>query len=143
MCIRDRTSSSSTIRLIDSSDGNAPANSKYSLYTYNNGSAVASGDEVSRLYLEDTTFFVGIDNASQGNNSSLDVSTATGTMAAKTTSTNLKVFVIFRDTDTDAAFVVYATGNLVGGAGSEDVVYLADNTLDEVSGDNPTPVAEQ
>lgn len=31
---------------------------------------------------------------------------------------------------------MYAADNLEGGASSEDVVYLADNTLDEVSGDN-------
>ena len=124
------TSSSSTIRLDANTTGS------YGLNTYDDGSAVDSGDIVDRLYLDDTTFFVGIDNATDNTNSSLDVSTATGTMSAKTTSTNLKVFVIFRDGDSDAAFVVYAAGNLVGGANSEDIVYLADDAADAVGGGN-------
>ena len=114
------TSSSSTIRLDASTTGS------YGLATYNDDKTIST---VSRLYLDDSTFFVGIDNATatSENNDSLDVSTATGYMAAKTSSKNLKVFVIFRDGNSDAAFVVYAAGNLEGGASSEDVVYLADD----------------
>ena len=119
------TSSSSTIRLDENTTGT------YGLATYDDGDSIDTED---RFYLEDSTFFVGIDNATatSENNSSLDVSTATGTMAAKISSHNLKVFVIFRDGDSDAAFVVYAAGNLEGGASSEDVVYLADDAVNTV-----------
>ena len=128
------TSSSSTIRLIDKDDEDATDDAQYDLATYNGGNSVSSA--TSRLYLDDTTFFVGIDNAGTGNNSSLDVSTATGYMAAKTSSSYLKVFVIFRDGDSDAAFVVYAADNLEGGASSEDVVYLADDAVNAVGSGN-------
>ena len=123
------TSSSSTIRLDENTTGT------YGLATYDDGDSIDTED---RFYLEDSTFFVGIDNATatSENNSSLDVSTATGTMAAKISSHNLKVFVIFRDGDSDAAFVVYAAGNLEGGASSEDVVYLADDAVNTVGSGN-------
>lgn len=123
------TSSSSTIRFDENTTGT------YGLATYDDGDSIDTED---RFYLEDSTFFVGIDNATatSENNSSLDVSTATGTMAAKISSHNLKVFVIFRDGDSDAAFVVYAAGNLEGGASSEDVVYLADDAVNTVGSGN-------
>ena len=123
------TSSSSTIRFDENTTGT------YGLATYDDGDSIDTED---RFYLEASTFFVGIDNATatSENNSSLDVSTATGTMAAKISSHNLKVFVIFRDGDSDAAFVVYAAGNLEGGASSEDVVYLADDAVNTVGSGN-------
>lgn len=57
-------------------------------------------------------------------------------MENPTAAHNLKVFVIFRDGDSDAAFVVYAAGNLEGGASSEDVVYLADDAVNTVGSGN-------
>ena len=78
------TSSSSTIRFDENTTGT------YGLATYDDGDSIDTED---RFYLEDSTFFVGIDNATatSENNSSLDVSTATGTMAAKISSHNPEV----------------------------------------------------
>ena len=124
----DVTSSSSTIRL----------NSANTL-TYDDEDEI---DDVTRLYLDDeTTTSIGIDQAHTDN--SLDVSFSTGPMAAKAydadgsgSSVDLTVFVIFKDDDRDAVYVVYAAENLKGGASSSDVVYLADDANNAVGSGN-------
>ena len=124
----DVTSSSSTIRL----------NSANTL-TYDDEDEI---DDVTRLYLDDeTTTSIGIDQAHTDD--SLDVSFSTGPMAAKAydadgsgSSVDLTVFVIFKDDDRDAVYVVYAAENLKGGASSSDVVYLADDANNAVGSGN-------
>ena len=123
----DVTSSSSTIRL-DSAN----------TLTYDEDEI----DDVTRLYLDDeTTTSIGIDQAHTDD--SLDVSFSTGPMAAKAydadgsgSSVDLTVFVIFKDDDRDAVYVVYAAENLKGGASSSDVVYLADDANNAVGSGN-------
>ena len=126
----DVTSSSSTIRL-DSAN----------TLTYDDEDEI---DDVTRLYLdEETTTSIGVDQAQTDD--SLDVSFSTGPMAAKAydedspssgSSEDLTVFVIFKDDDRDAVFVVYAASNLKGGASSSDVVYLADDANNAVGSGN-------
>ena len=124
----DVTSSSSTIRL-DSAN----------TLTYDDEDEI---DDVTRLYLDDeTTTSIGIDQAHTDD--SLDVSFSTGPMAAKAydadgsgSSVDLTVFVIFKDDDRDAVYVVYAAENLKGGASSSDVVYLADDANNAVGSGN-------
>ena len=124
----DVTSSSSTIRL-DSAN----------TLTYDDEDEI---DDVTRLYLDDeTTTSIGIDQARTDD--SLDVSFSTGPMAAKAydadgsgSSVDLTVFVIFKDDDRDAVYVVYAAENLKGGASSSDVVYLADDANNAVGSGN-------
>ncbi|MBM6911315.1 S-layer homology domain-containing protein [Oscillibacter valericigenes] len=124
----DVTSSSPTIRL----------NSANTL-TYDDEDEI---DDVTRLYLDDeTTTSIGIDQAHTDD--SLDVSFSTGPMAAKAydadgsgSSVDLTVFVIFKDDDRDAVYVVYAAENLKGGASSSDVVYLADDANNAVGSGN-------
>ena len=87
---------------------------------------VTSGDSVirlsstSRAYIQDNTFFIG----AEGTGDDLDISTATGMMSVKK-STGLNVFVI-KD-GSDAVFVIYAAGQLIGAANKDDVVYMADD----------------
>ena len=123
----DVTSSSSTIRL----DGTYTR-------TYDDEAEIS---DVTRLYLDDeSTTSIGIDQAHTDD--SLDVSFSTGPMAAKAydgdngSSADLTVFVIFKDDDRDAVYVVYAAENLKGGASSSDVVYLADDANNAVGSGN-------
>ena len=124
----DVTSSSSTIRL-----------DSVNTLTYDDEDEI---DDVTRLYLDDeTTTSIGIDQAHTDD--SLDVSFSTGPMAAKAydadgsgSSVDLTVFVIFKDDDRDAVYVVYAAENLKGGASSSDVVYLADDANNAVGSGN-------
>ena len=124
----DVTSSSSTIRL----DGTYTR-------TYDDEAEIS---DVTRLYLDDeSTTSIGIDQAHTDD--SLDVSFSTGPMAAKAydadgsgSSVDLTVFVIFKDDDRDAVYVVYAAENLKGGASSSDVVYLADDANNAVGSGN-------
>lgn len=75
---------------------------------------------MTRLYLADSTFFIG----AEGEGDNLDVSTATAVMSVDySNSKNLIVAAIFDDDD--AAFVVYAADELSGATDKADVVYLA------------------
>ena len=124
----DVTSSSSTIRLDET-------------YTSTYDEENKLDNAVTRLYLdEESTTSIGIDQAHTDD--SLDVSFSTGPMAAKAydadgsgSSVDLTVFVIFKDDDRDAVYVVYAAENLKGGA-SSDVVYLADDANNAVGSGN-------
>ena len=133
----DVTSSSSTIRLSDVTT--------YDYLEDDDGDEVETEiSDVTRLYLdEETTTSIGVDQAQTDD--SLDVSFSTGPMAAKAydedspssgSSENLTVFVIFKDDDRDAVFVVYAASDLKGGASSSDVVYLADDANNAVGSGN-------
>ena len=124
----DVTSSSSTIRLDET-------------YTSTYDEENKLDNAVTRLYLdEESTTSIGIDQAHTDD--SLDVSFSTGPMAAKAydgdngSSVDLTVFVIFKDDDRDAVYVVYAAENLKGGASSSDVVYLADDANNAVGSGN-------
>ena len=122
------TSSSSTIRLDET-------------YTSTYDEENKLDNAVTRLYLdEESTTSIGIDQAHTDD--SLDVSFSTGPMAAKAydgdngSSVDLTVFVIFKDDDRDAVYVVYAAENLKGGASSSDVVHLADDANNAVGSGN-------
>lgn len=124
----DVTSSSSTIRLDET-------------YTSTYDEENKLDNAVTRLYLdEESTTSIGIDQAHTDD--SLDVSFSTGPMAAKAydgdngSSVDLTVFVIFKDDDRDAVYVVYAAENLKDGASSSDVVYLADDANNAVGSGN-------
>lgn len=108
----DVNASSSVIRI---DDGNY-----YDGSDDDNNVTDGSQDVVTRLYLADSTFFIGAEDV--GDN--LDVSTATAVMSVDySNSKNLMVAAIFDDDD--AAFVVYAADELSGATDKADVVYLA------------------
>ena len=79
---------------------------------------ISKDGENARLYLSDSTFFIG----AEGTGDELDVSTATGVMTADS-SDNVLVAAIYDDDE--AAFVVYAADELSGATDKSDIVYLA------------------
>ena len=108
----DVNASSSVIRI---NDGNY-----YDGSDDENNDTTGSQSVVTRLYLADSTFFIG----AEGEGDNLDVSTATAVMSVDySNSKNLIVAAIFDDDD--AAFVVYAADELSGATDKADVVYLA------------------
>ena len=110
---QDVTNSSSTIRFKGSS---------------NNANNDGKKDTISRLYLDETTFFVGVEDESED----ISISTATGVMSVEKASTSLKVYAIYKDGEDDAVFVVYAAEELNGAVNKDDVVYLTDDAKTSV-----------
>ena len=90
--------------------------------------SASANEKISRLYLDDTTFFVGIE--SQSND--IDIKTATGKMSVDKASNGLKVYAIYKDGKDDAVFVIYAATELDGAVNKDDVVYLTDNAKTSV-----------
>ena len=109
----DVTNSSSTIRFKGSS---------------NNANNDGKKDTISRLYLDETTFFVGVEDESED----ISISTATGVMSVEEASKGLKVYAIYKDGEDDAVFVVYAAEELNGAVNKDDVVYLTDDAKTSV-----------
>ena len=108
----DVNASSSVIRI---NDGNY-----YDGSDDENNDTTGGQSVMTRLYLADSTFFIG----AEGEGDNLDVSTATAVMSVDySNSKNLIVAAIFDDDD--AAFVVYAADELSGATDKADVVYLA------------------
>ena len=110
---QDVTNSSSTIRFTASKD---------------NANNDGKKDTISRLYLDETTFFVGVEDESED----ISISTATGVMSVEKASKGLKVYAIYKDGEDDAVFVVYAAEELNGAVNKDDVVYLTDNAKTSV-----------
>ena len=90
--------------------------------------STSANETVSRLYLDDTTFFVGIEKDS----TNIDIKTATGKMSVDKASTGLNVYAIYKDGKDDAVFVIYAATELDGAVNKDDVVYLTDNAKTSV-----------
>ena len=116
----DVTSSSSVVRITDGT--------RYYEDDDGDEDEEANQDTVTRLYITDSTFFIGAEDV--GDN--LDVSTATSMMTATHDDVNsddetiyVTVGVIYDD-DTDALYVVYAAEELGGATDKSDVVYLAE-----------------
>ena len=116
----DVTSSSSVIRISDDEDETA---------YYADGKT--SDKSVSRLYLADSTFFVGAEDIGDD----LDVTSATGMMTASVNgeSDPVKVSAIYDDDE--ALFVAYAAMNLDSAADKADIVYLTDDAKNRTSDD--------
>ena len=110
---QDVTNSSSTIRFTASKD---------------NANNDGKKDTISRLYLDETTFFVGVEDESED----ISISTATGVMSVEKASAGLKVYAIYKDGEDDAVFVVYAAEELNGAVNKDDVVYLTDDAKTSV-----------
>ena len=112
---QDVTNSSSTIRFTASKD---------------NANNDGKKDTISRLYLDETTFFVGVEDESED----ISISTATGVMSVEKASKGLKVkvYAIYKDGEDDAVFVVYAAEELNGAVNKDDVVYLTDDAKTSV-----------
>ena len=90
--------------------------------------SASANEKISRLYLDDTTFFVGIESKSND----IDIKTATGKMSVDKDSNGLKVYAIYKDGKDDAVFVIYAATELDGAVNKDDVVYLTDNAKTSV-----------
>ena len=112
---QDVTNSSSTIRFTASKD---------------NANNDGKKDTISRLYLDETTFFVGVEDDSED----ISISTATGVMSVEKAFKGLKVkvYAIYKDGEDDAVFVVYAAEELNGAVNKDDVVYLTDDAKTSV-----------
>ena len=93
---------------------------------YNN--SASKNETASRLYLDDTTFFIGIEKDS----TDIDIKTATGKMSVDKASSGLNVYAIYKDGKDDAVFVIYAATKLDGAVNKDDVVYLTDDAKTSV-----------
>ena len=77
-------------------------------------------EEISRLYLDDTTFFVAVEDKA----ADLDVKTATGVKTISKDTQGLKVYAIYKDGNDDAVFVIYVADKMTNSVNKDDVVYL-------------------